>query len=177
MPANRCVFLDRDGVLNEEINDYVYTLDKLVIPQGVPEAISMLKRAGFLLVVVTNQAGIAKGLYTHKEVQACYQKIQQACGFLIDALYYCPYHPKYDSESLLRKPGSLMLEKAAARFEIDPTLSWMVGDRQRDIEAGQKVGASTVFIEEPATGERHTADFTAKNLYEAAQLIINKQKR
>ncbi|QHT69203.1 HAD family hydrolase [Rhodocytophaga rosea] len=177
MPVNKCVFLDRDGVLNEEINDYVYSLDKLIIPKGMPEAIAMLKQAGYLLVVVTNQAGIAKGLYRKQEVQACHQKIQEACGHLIDALYYCPYHPKFDSESLLRKPGSLMLEKAAARFNIDITLSWMVGDRQRDIEAGQKVGAGTVFIEGAGTGETHTADYVAKDLWEAAQLIVSKQKR
>lgn len=177
MSANKCVFLDRDGVLNEEINDYVYILDKLIIPPGVPEAIAMLKQAGYLLVVVTNQAGIAKGLYTKQEVLACHKKIQEASGNLIDALYYCPYHPAYDSESLLRKPGSLMLEKAAARFNIDITLSWMIGDRQRDIEAGQKAGVSTIFIEGAGTGEAHTADFAAKNLYEAARLIMSKQKR
>jgi D-glycero-D-manno-heptose 1,7-bisphosphate phosphatase len=177
MPANKCVFLDRDGVLNEEMNDYVYTLDRLIIPQGMPEAIAMLKQAGYLLVVVTNQAGIAKGLYSKQEVLACHQKIQEACGRLIDALYYCPYHPKFDSASLLRKPGSLMLEKAAARFSIDTTLSWMVGDRQRDIEAGQKIGAGTIFIEGAGTGETHTADYVAKDLLEAAQLIVSKQKR
>lgn len=167
---NKCIFLDRDGVLNEEIGTYVYQPDKLIIPEGVPEALAMLKQAGYLLIVITNQAGIAKGLYTDKEVVACHQRIQAACGNILDALYYCPYHPEYDSQSLLRKPDSLMLEKATARYMIDPLQSWMVGDRHRDIEAAQKVHVKTVFI---AHGEQvHGADFIAANLLEAAYIIL-----
>jgi D-glycero-D-manno-heptose 1,7-bisphosphate phosphatase len=173
--VNKCVFLDRDGVLNEEIGEYIYQVDKLIIPQGVPEALQMLKRERYVLVVVTNQAGIAKGLYTKHEVLACHQKIQEACGNVLDALYFCPYHPNYDSESLLRKPASLMLEKGAAMFNIDMNQSWMVGDKQRDIEAGQKVGAKTIFIKNDRE-ESHTADYSAKNLYEAALIIIDKKK-
>lgn len=138
----------------------------------MPEAITMLKQAGYLLIVVTNQAGIAKGLYTKDEVLACYQKIQQACGDLLDALYYCPYHPSYDSESLLRKPDSLMLEKAAYKYNINPQISWIVGDRQRDIEAGQKIHTKTVLIE--GSEKSHTADYVAKNLWEAARIIVGK---
>jgi D-glycero-D-manno-heptose 1,7-bisphosphate phosphatase len=173
--VNKCIFLDRDGVLNEEIGDYVYQLDKLIIPEGMPEALQSLKKEGYLLIVVTNQAGIAKGLYTTREVLACHQKIQQACGNVLDALYYCPYHPSYDSESLFRKPGSLMLEKAAAKFNIDTSQSWMVGDRQRDMEAGQQVGVKTVFINN-GSEESQTADYSAKNLYEAASIILEKKK-
>ncbi len=126
---NKCVFLDRDGVLNQEIGTYVYRPEELVIPEGVPLALQMLKNAAYKLVVVTNQAGIAKGLYSRKELIQCYQFIQDACNGVLDALYFCPYHPKYDSESLSRKPGSLLLEKAVARFAIDPLQSWMIGDR------------------------------------------------
>ncbi len=168
---NKCVFLDRDGVLNAEIGDYVYELEKLIIPPGMPEALRRLKQAGYLLVVITNQAGIAKGLYTDKEVQLCHQKIQQACGNVLDALYYCPYHPKYDSESVARKPDSLMLEKAIARFNIDTSQSWIVGDRARDIEAGMKVGIKGIFIPD---GKENcpAATYQAKNLYEAARMIL-----
>jgi D-glycero-D-manno-heptose 1,7-bisphosphate phosphatase len=168
---NKCVFLDRDGVLNEEIGDYVYQPEKLFIPDGMPEALQRLKKAGYVLVVVTNQAGIAKGLYTDREVQLCHQKIQQACGNVLDALYYCPYHPKYDSESIARKPDSLMLEKAIARFNIDTSQSWIVGDMARDIEAGLKVGVKGIFIPD---GKENcpAAVHQAKNLYEAAGIII-----
>jgi D-glycero-D-manno-heptose 1,7-bisphosphate phosphatase len=136
----------------------------------VPQALAILKKAGYLLIVITNQAGIAKGLYTAKEVLACHQKLQAACGNLLDALYYCPYHPEYDSESLLRKPDSLMLEKAMAKYTIDPLQSWMVGDRHRDIEAAQKVNVRSVLI---VHGEgAHPADFIAGNLWEAANIIV-----
>jgi D-glycero-D-manno-heptose 1,7-bisphosphate phosphatase len=172
---NKCVFLDRDGVLNEEIGDYVYTLDKLLIPPGMPEALQRLKRAGYVLVVVTNQAGIAKGLYTAKEVEQCHQKIQEACSHVLDALYYCPYHPDYDSESIARKPGSLMLEKAIARFDIDTSQSWLVGDRQRDIEAGLKVGVEGIFITE-GKEKCPIASYQAKSLYEAADIILETKK-
>jgi D-glycero-D-manno-heptose 1,7-bisphosphate phosphatase len=168
----KCVFLDRDGVLNEEIGDYVYELDKLQIPEGMPEALQMLKKAGYLLIVITNQAGIAKGLYTDTEVQLCHRKIQQACGGVLDALYYCPYHPSYDSESIARKPGSLMLEKAIARFNINTTQSWLVGDRERDIEAGLKVGVKGIFIND-GKEKCLIASHQAKNLYEAAEIILS----
>jgi D-glycero-D-manno-heptose 1,7-bisphosphate phosphatase len=170
---NKCVFLDRDGVLNEEVGDYVYELDKLIIPEGMPEAIQLLKQAGYLLVVVTNQAGIAKGLYSRNEVWACHEKIQAACANGLDALYFCPYHPTYNTESLARKPDSLMLEKAIAKFNIDTTHSWIVGDRQRDIEAGQKVNLKSVFIQPVGEQITNTADWTAVNLLEASKIILN----
>lgn len=170
---NKCVFLDRDGVLNEEIGDYVYLLDKLRIPQGMPEALQQLKKAGYLLIVITNQAGIAKGLYTDREVLLCHQKIQEACGYVLDALYYCPYHPSYDSESIARKPDSLMLEKAIAKYAIDTSQSWLVGDRQRDIEAAGKVQVNGIFITD--TNEKcPIAMYQAKDLLEAANIILNR---
>jgi D-glycero-D-manno-heptose 1,7-bisphosphate phosphatase len=110
-------------------------------------------------------------LYTDKEVQLCHQKIQQACGNLLDALYYCPYHPGYYSESIARKPGSLMLEKAIARFNIDTAQSWLVGDRQRDIEAGLKVNVQGIFIND-GKEKCPVATYQAKSLYEAAEIIV-----
>jgi D-glycero-D-manno-heptose 1,7-bisphosphate phosphatase len=101
----------------------------------------------------------------------CHRKIQEACGYILDALYYCPYHPGYDSESIARKPDSLMLEKAIARFNIDVARSWMVGDRERDIEAAQKVQVRGIFV---THGEEKcpAAICQAKNLFEAANLIL-----
>lgn len=170
---NKCVFLDRDGVLNKEAGTYVYRPEEFIIPDGVPQAVAMLKRAGFKLVVVTNQAGIAKGLYTRQQVLQLYEIIQQACKGALDALYFCPYHPKYDSESLSRKPGSLMLEKAIVRFGINPQQSWMVGDRQRDLEAAKRVQVKGIFINNEEEQAPDYAHFVAGNLLEAALFIVN----
>src|SRR5688572_17024498 len=121
-----CIFLDRDGVLNAERGDYTYLLEDFEVLPGVPEALKLLKDNGFLLAVITNQGGIAKGLYTRNEVLACHEKLQHACGNIINALYYAPSHPSV-TESLSRKPDSLMLEKAIARFNIDIDQSWFIG--------------------------------------------------
>ncbi|MBC8085579.1 MAG: HAD family hydrolase [Hymenobacter sp.] len=168
MATNKAVFLDRDGVLNDEIGDYVWEPDKFIVSAGVPESLARLKEAGYYLVVVTNQAGIAKGLYTAADVQACHAKLQAACGHLLDAFYFAPAHPSV-SESLLRKPDSLMLEKALARFHLDPARCWMVGDRHRDIEAGAKVGVRGIMVgaTEAVTYQPRVADLRA-----ATQLML-----
>ncbi|AYA38740.1 HAD family hydrolase [Hymenobacter oligotrophus] len=145
----KAVFLDRDGVLNAEIGHYVWRLDEFVVLPDVPAALQRLHAAGYLLIVVTNQAGIAKGLYTSAEVAACHHKLQEACGGVIDAFYYAPGHPSV-SESLMRKPDSLMLEKAMARFGLDAAQCWMVGDRPRDLQAAAKVGVRGILVGEEA---------------------------
>ena len=170
--TNKCVFLDRDGVLNEERGDYTYRTGDFIVIPGVVEALRQLKSQGYLLVVVTNQAGIAKGLYTRHDVKACHQVLQQACGNLIDALYYAPAHPSV-SASLARKPGSLMLERALARFHIDPSRSWLVGDRLRDIAAAQQVGVPAILVgdqDAAPAGVPQLADLAA-----AARYILQQQ--
>ena len=167
----KAVFLDRDGVLNAEIGTYVWRPEDFVVLPGVPEALQRLRAAGYLLIVVTNQAGIAKGLYTAADVAACHEKLQQACGHLIDAFYYAPGHPSV-SESLLRKPDSLMLEKALARFRLDPARCWLVGDRLRDLQAAAKVAVRSILVgpEEPAAGQLHAPDLPA-----AADIILSSE--
>ena len=170
----KCIFLDRDGVLNRERGDYTYTLEDFEVLPGVPEALALLKQNGFLLIVVTNQGGVAKGLYKKADVMACHQKLQKACGGLIDAIYYAPSHPDY-SESLSRKPDSLMLERAIARYDIDPAQSWMVGDSHRDLEAAEKVGVRTIMVGDKYAPGSYT--YQVQDLWEAAQLILGgKQK-
>ena len=131
---------------------------------GVPESLARLKAAGFLLIVVTNQAGIARGLYSAADVQACHAKLQQAVGGLIDALYYAPGHPSV-SESLRRKPDSLMLEQAIARFGLDAANQcWLVGDRLRDMAAGHKAGVRGILVgpgDEAGHHQPHVADLRA----------------
>jgi D-glycero-D-manno-heptose 1,7-bisphosphate phosphatase len=166
--TEKAVFLDRDGVLNHEIGDYVWRPEDFVVIDGVPGALARLKAAGYRLIVVTNQAGIAKGLYTAADVAACHQKLQQACGGLIDAFYFAPGHPSV-SESLLRKPESLMLEKGLARFHLDPARCWMLGDRARDLEAGARAGVRGLLI-----GHTEMLDFQprAASLVEAVDIIL-----
>ncbi|WP_053406835.1 HAD-IIIA family hydrolase [Persicobacter sp. CCB-QB2] len=142
---NKCIFLDRDGVLNVERGDYTFRLEDFEIEAGVGEALQRLKAAGYYLVVITNQAGIAKGLYTKEDVLACHEKLQANTGRLIDAIYYCPHHPT-KTESLARKPGTLMFERAIARFKIDPTISFMVGDQERDLIPAKALGMGTVRV-------------------------------
>src|SRR5919202_6717326 len=168
---NKCVFLDRDGVLNEDRTDYFYRIEHFVIPDGVPEALRLLKEAGYLLIVITNQAGIAKGLYTRDDVMACYNYLQEQCGHLIDDIYYSPHHPSYDSESLTRKPGSLLLEKAIAKYNIVPDRSWMIGDALRDMQAGKRVGVRTVRITEKDSPTPE-CDGCAPNLLEASRFVL-----
>ena len=163
LTKNKAVFLDRDGVLNEEIGTYVWEPAKFIICEGVPESLARLKAAGYYLIIVTNQAGIAKKLYTAAEVQACHAKLQSACGGIIDALYFSDAHPSV-SDSILRKPGSGMLEKAVARFGLDVAQCWIVGDRLRDMQAGAAVGVRGILVGEEENGEGfapHVADLRA----------------
>jgi D-glycero-D-manno-heptose 1,7-bisphosphate phosphatase len=169
-PKAKCVFLDRDGVLNEEIGDYIQNLEDLIIPEGMSEALKLLKSAGFLLIVITNQAGIAKGLYGPELVYAIHEKMQEASGVMLDDLYFCPYHPSVSGKSLSRKPDSLLLEKAISKYNIDPAQSWMIGDRARDCEAGKKVDLQTIHI---ISGDETSAgDYFSANLLEAARIIL-----
>lgn len=168
--TNKAVFLDRDGVLNVDDPDYTFETEAFTIIEGVPEALRKLKDAGYTLIIITNQSGIAKGVYTRKEVLACLQKLQAFCSDAIDGHYYAPYHPDFDSASLTRKPGSLMFEKAIAKFGIDPKRSWMVGDKSRDLVPARKLGVRTVLVgdEEPEA----EADAKHANLLEAVERTI-----
>ena len=166
----KCIFLDRDGVLNEDRVDYVYKIEDYIIPDGVVDGLNLLKKAGYLLIVITNQAGIAKGLYSRQDVLNCYNFLQSQCGGVIDDIYFCCHHPKYTSESLLRKPDSLMIEKAMAKYNIDASHSYMIGDAERDVKAGIKAGIKTIHI---TTGKENTelADYSFSNLLEASKFI------
>ena len=108
---NKCIFLDRDGVLNVERGEYSYKPEDFIIEHKVPEALKKLKELGYYLVVITNQAGIAKGIYGAEDVLRCHETLQKSCGHVIDKLYFSPYHQNF-TESLSRKPDSLMFEKA-----------------------------------------------------------------
>jgi D-glycero-D-manno-heptose 1,7-bisphosphate phosphatase len=173
MNLKKCIFLDRDGVLNIERGAYTFNLGDFKLEYNIAETINILKKHDYLLVVITNQAGIAKGLYTKQEVLACHHKLQNACNHQLDALYYSPYHPNF-TESLSRKPGSLMFEKAISRFGIDTKSSFMVGDKVRDLIPAKKLGIKTVLV----NGDHKPieADFLFKNLFDFSQELLHIQK-
>lgn len=167
---NKCIFLDRDGVLNVDRVDYVYRMEEFIIPPGVGEALRALKDAGYLLVIITNQSGIAKGVYKREDVFMIHQAIQDGTGVELDDIYFCPYHEKFDSHSLTRKPGSLMIEKAAAKYNVDMDASWMVGDHERDITAGTRAGLRTIRLA-PA-GTETKATHLVEDLLAASKIIV-----
>src|SRR6185295_8304094 len=129
-----------------------------------------LKKKGYILAVVTNQSGIAQGLYTLEQMKTCHDYFQRECGNLIDHFYFSPYHPSV-TNSLLRKPGTLMFEKAIAKFGIDVSKSWMVGDRGRDIVPARQLGIKTIQIGDEIE-EAEQADFQVSSLAEATKLIL-----
>jgi D-glycero-D-manno-heptose 1,7-bisphosphate phosphatase len=170
---NKCAFLDRDGVLNEDNPNYTYLVENFKIVPGVVGALKDLKAAGYLLVVVTNQSGIAQGIYTQDQMESCHQHMQKECGHIIDHFYFSPWHPTV-SASIARKPGTLMFEKARAKFNIDFSRSWMVGDRGRDIIPARQLGIKTIQIGDEVEPENQ-ADFKVVSLAEAASLILGKR--
>lgn len=167
---SRCIFLDRDGVINEDNPNYTFRVETFKILPGVIEALTQLKSKGFFLVVVTNQSGIAQGLYTREQMQQCHDFFQQQSGNMVDHFYFSPDHPSV-SASLSRKPNTLMFEKAIAKFRIDVSKSWMIGDRGRDIIPAKALGLKTIQIGNEIE-DHERADYRVANLMEAAQLIL-----
>lgn len=143
----KCVFLDRDGVINKE-QGYVYRINDFVLNADVIESLKKLQEAGFILIVITNQSGIALGLYTHEDVKNVHDyflSLMQENGIIISEIYYCPHHPDIE-RCICRKPDSVMLEKAIARFNIDVSKSFLIGDKERDVQTAEKVGVKGILI-------------------------------
>lgn len=146
----RALFLDRDGVLNRELGRYVTSVDEFEVLPTVSQALKLAADAGFMLIIVSNQGGVAKGLYGMDEVYAMQAKLNGVLsdvGVHITEGYYCPHHPEH-GRCLCRKPESLLLEKAMARFSIDSALSFMIGDHSRDVHAAEKVRVKGILMEQ-----------------------------
>jgi D-glycero-D-manno-heptose 1,7-bisphosphate phosphatase len=149
----RGAFIDRDGVIVEE-RGYVYRLEDYAPVPGSVAALRALQRSGFRLIVVTNQSGIARGLYTEAEYQAFTAHMQAqllAEGVRLDAIEHCPHLPeasvaRYRLDCDCRKPRPAMLQRAAARFQIDMAASILVGDRVSDVEAGRAAGVRRCYL-------------------------------
>ena len=184
------VFLDRDGVINELVlnpatGEYESPQrpEDLVICQGVPESLQALQTHGFDLFLVSNQPDFAKGKTTLEQIQAVHSKLDhilKSNGILFRDYYYCYHHPngvvpEYSFVCECRKPKSHFLEIAAKTYYIDFSGSWMIGDRDSDIECGKTAGTRTILIKNPCSSGywgTSTPDFTAKNLKESVQIIF-----
>ncbi|MFH1541874.1 MAG: HAD family hydrolase [bacterium] len=158
---DKAVFLDRDGTIIEDVGYLNNPADIKFIP-GSLEAIKLLNKAGYKIIIVTNQAGIARGLIREDMLQTIDKTIQRLIlnnGAYIEGIYYCPFHAEhgiypYKQDSQLRKPNPGMLLKAAKDHNIDLAHSWMIGDKDGDIGAGKNAGTKTAFVK---TG-LHTVD-------------------
>jgi len=153
--ARPAAFLDRDGVLNVD-HGYVYRLDALALIPGAAEAVRLLNEAGYLVIVVTNQSGVARGFYGEDDVARFNAALAQrlgAEGAHIDAFYHCPHHPqgtvaRYAIACDCRKPKPGLLEQAARDFSIDRARSFLIGDRDGDSEAAAAFGIRGIRFDE-----------------------------
>ncbi len=149
----RAVFLDRDGTINVE-KEYLHRPEHFEFIPGAPLAIRMLNDAGFCVIVVTNQSGVARGYYDEAAVERLHDHMDRELarfGARVDAYYFCPHHPKHGSgehtrECTCRKPLPGMLMQAAADLAVDLTESWIIGDKLADVEAGLRAGCRPLLV-------------------------------
>lgn len=145
---NKAVFLDRDGVINHDPGDYTKSWAEFRFNEGLFDSLREFQKAGYLLVIITNQGGIAKGLYSESDYEALTENMLQAFKdeeIHITGVYHSPHH-EVTGRSLTRKPGSLLIERAVYRYNIAPEHSYMIGDKERDIFAGEQVGLEGILI-------------------------------
>jgi len=180
----RCIFLDRDGVINKEVG-HLSDIASFELLPGVCEAIRKINESGYLAICVTNQPVIARGDLTETGLENIHMKMEVELGKLgayLDAVIYCPHHPDAGFKGEIphlktkcecRKPKPGMLLKAIETFKIDPLNSWMIGDHSRDIKAGSEANVKTVFIGPKNTFNDSISSYTASNLLSAVSLILN----
>jgi D-glycero-D-manno-heptose 1,7-bisphosphate phosphatase len=180
------VFLDRDGTMIEDVG-YLDTLDRIAFYPWTIDAIRMLNRAALPVVVVTNQSGIAQGVFDEAFVEATHRALDArlaAGGARVDAYYYCPHHPAgriaaYARACDCRKPGRAMIDRAAAALGLDPARSFVVGDKWLDVQLGRAVGARAILVrtgvgaaEERRPPDGVAADVVVDNLAAAVGWVL-----
>ena len=177
----KACFLDRDGTLNVEVN-YLHEQEKLILEKNVPEALQLLRDNGFKLVVITNQAGVARGMYEEKDIIAVHEKMQELLtpyNVKIDKFYYCMHHPEFNGTCDCRKPGTALFKQAAEDLNIDLEQSFMIGDRLSDIEAGENAKCRKTYLLKSGYGIKTILanperQFNiAEDILEAARKIVN----
>ncbi len=165
---NKALFLDRDGVINEDIN-YLFEIEKFRFCRGIFEVVNRFQKSGYLVFVVTNQSGIGRGYYTQKSFTKLTNwmlKRFENRGLHIQKVYHCPHSPEMRCEC--RKPNNKMFEDAIKEFDIDVKNSWMIGDKMSDIEASRKSGIKhSVLINQ----KNNSVDFRVKDTYEITKLL------
>ena len=143
----KTVFVDRDGVINQERKNYVKSISELDIYPNVAKNIKLLKDKGFLVVVITNQSAVNRGIVTNEIIDQIHNSIQDHLkqhGTFLDGFYYCPHKP--DENCNCRKPKSGLLQQAILELNIDLNSSWMIGDNDSDIEAATYIGCKAIKI-------------------------------
>jgi D-glycero-D-manno-heptose 1,7-bisphosphate phosphatase len=167
------VFLDRDGTLMRDV-DYCGDPNKVDVFKGVTEAFGKLKDHGYKLLIITNQSGIARGLFSEEQYRTVEREVLRQIGEgLIDATYFCPHHP--DDDCKCRKPSPEMVLLAAREHNVDLGRSFFIGDKPSDLNCGRNAGVKTILV---CTGygkdtDEDLADFVAKDLNEAADIIVS----
>ncbi|QHS57618.1 HAD family hydrolase [Mucilaginibacter sp. 14171R-50] len=144
----KAVFLDRDGVLNQEMGDYVCRLEDFHVLDNF-EALKELQDRGYMLLVATNQGGLAKGWYDEAELTKMHAHLKQVYyehGVEITDFFYCPHHPNFTGDCDCRKPKPGLLLQGIEKYNIDPSRSYFIGDRERDVEAGVAAGVKGILI-------------------------------
>lgn len=191
MKKSTAIFLDRDGTINEEVG-YLDHLDKLIIFEAAYGAIRLINQSGMKAIVITNQAGVAKGLFSEEFVQETNKQLQDTLNkrkAVIDKFYYCPHHPTegngiYRQICNCRKPAAGLLLQAAQELNIDLIHSYLIGDKYRDIETIKKVGGKGILVKTGHGGnELHETppekisandrpDFVAEDILKAVEWIL-----
>ena len=177
MPNQRYILLDRDGVINRDSDEFIKSPEQWLPLDGSLEAIALLNAHGYQVVVVTNQSGIARGLFDEPMLEKIHAKMRQLAqekGGAIAAIYYCPHGP--DSDCDCRKPKAGLLKAFAADFNADLTTIAVVGDSLRDLQAAEAVGAQPILVK-TGKGQQTLLNnpqfnfLVFENLYDAAQYI------
>ena len=188
---NRAVFIDRDGTISEEVGYINHPSRFRVFPYSAA-AIKRLNDAGWLAILVTNQAGVARGYFTEDMIHTVHNQLEldlKKDGARLDAIYYCAHHPSvgeppYRFDCHCRKPKPGLILRAAKELNVDLGRSWMIGDRYSDIELAKNAGVSSAFVRSGyGRGEwdhqrsewKHEPDLVSENLLEAVQTIINRK--
>lgn len=171
------VFLDRDGVLTKE-KSYVCSMEELEIFSYVKECVEKIKAQGYYAIVVTNQSGVARGLFSEETLRKMNARLEMETG--VDAVYYCPHYPagkirKYSYVCTCRKPEIGMITQACKEFAIDLQRSYMIGDRTGDILLGEKAGIKTILVES-GYGTAHldpsvSPDYVVNDLWDVLEIL------